>query len=124
MKKLIKELIETVGEQYAKWKWNVQAHWTASQIYNQAEQIDQIQKYYYYFTEDAEDRLSDVFQRVKNPKNKLEKLLEEPNILRSLYLDCFCSMNEPPNTLLWGGIEELIIVYCNEILENKEEEEI
>lgn len=124
MKKLIQELIETVNEQYSKWKWNVQAHWTASQIYNQAEQIDQIQKYYYYFTEDSEDRLCDVFQRVKNPKNKLEKLLEDPNILRGLYLDCFCSMNEPPNTLLWGGIEELIIVYCNKILENKEEEEI
>lgn len=118
---LINRLIETIKKQYNQWKWIRTRHFTSTDNFNDSEKIDQIQKYYYWFTEDSHDRLSDAFKRINNPETKIQKLLQSNNILLDLYSNCFCCMNEPPNTLYWSGIEELFIIYCNEILEERKE---
>ena len=121
MKQLIQELIETIEKQYNEWKSFKTEVCDSKDNFYQAEKIDQIQKYYYWFTEDSFDRLSDVFRRIKNPKTKIEKMLKSNNILKDLYDDCFCVCNEPPNTLYWAGIEELFLIYCNQVLDDEEE---
>ena len=121
MEKLIKELIEKVKQQYKDWESFRTTRCSAKENFDNAEKIDQMQKYYYWFTADSYDRLCDVFKRINNPETKIQKLLQLSNILLVLYSNCFCCMNEPPNTLYWEGIEELFIIYCNEVLEERKE---
>lgn len=118
---LINRLIETIEEQYNQWKFVRTRHFTSTDNFQDAEKIDQITKYYFWFTEESFDRLSNAFQKIKSPKTKIEKLLQSSNILKDLYEECFCVCNEPPNTMYWEGIEELFIIYCNEVLEERKE---
>ena len=74
MEKLIKELIEKVKQQYKDWESFRTTCCSAKANFDDAEKIDQIQKYYYWFTEDSHDRLSDVFKRINNPETKIQKL--------------------------------------------------
>ena len=121
METLIKELIEQIKIQYKSWKSFRIKLCSSKENFDNAEKIDQIQKYYLWFTEDSYDRLSDAFKRINNPKIKICKLLQSHNILNDLYEKCFCCMDEPSNTLYWSNIEELFIIYCNEVLEERNE---
>ena len=121
MEILIKELIEQIKRQYKAWESFRTKLCSSKENFDNAEKIDQIQKYYLWFTEDSYDRLSDAFKRINEPKIKIQKLLQSENILNDLYCDCFCCMDEPPNTLYWSGIEELFTIYCNEALEERRE---
>jgi hypothetical protein len=116
MENLIKELIEKVKQQYKDWESFRTKLCSAKENFDDAEKIDQMQKYYYWFTEDSYDRLCDAFKRVNQPEVSIKRMLESDNILLSLYDDCFCVCNEPPNTLYWEGIEELFIIHCNDLL--------
>lgn len=122
MENLIKELIETVSKQYKTWESFRTKLCSAKENFDNAEKIDQIQKYYYWFTEDSFNRLSDAFKRINSPEIKIQKLLQSDNILLDLYDNCFCACHEPPNTLYWECIEELFIIYCNEVLEENNDE--
>lgn len=122
MENLIKELIKTVKRQYKAWESFRIKLCSAKENFDNAEKIDQIQKYFFWFTEDSYDRLSDAFKRINEPKIKIQKLLQSDHILLDLYDNCFCASNEPPNTLYWEGIEELFIIYCNEVLEENNNE--
>lgn len=121
MEILIKELIEQIKRQYKAWESFRTKLCSSKENFDNAEKIDQIQKYYLWFTEDSYDRLSDAFKRINDPIIKICKLLNNHNVLNDLYCDCFCCMDEPPNTLYWSGIEELFIIYCNENLEERNE---
>ena len=69
MEKLIKKLIEKVKQQYKDWESFRTTRCSAKENFDNAEKIDQMQKYYYWFTEDSYDRLSDAFKRINNPFN-------------------------------------------------------
>jgi hypothetical protein len=117
MENLINELITTIKNQYKSWEVirTKYGPFTALQNFRDAEKIDQIQKYYLWFTEDSFDRLSNIFQEINSSEIIIQKLLKSSHILNDLY-ECFCNFNEPPNTLYWDGIEELFITYCKEVL--------
>ena len=101
MENLINELITTIKNQYKSWEAIRTKHgpFTALQNFRDAEKIDQIQKYYYWFTEDSFDRLSDAFKRINDPKIKIQKLLQSKNILNDLYCDCFSSLSKSMPTV-------------------------
>lgn len=117
MENLIKELIEKVKQQYKDWESFRTKLCSAKENFDDAEKIDQIQKYYYWFEEDSYDRLYNAFKKVKEPEKSIKYMLESDNILLDMYDNCFCVCNDPPNTLYWEGIEELFIIYCNDLLD-------
>jgi hypothetical protein len=123
MENKIKQFVETIKKQYQDWKSFRTKICSSKENYDEAEKIDQIQKYYYYFTENNIGVISKVFHKINNPELKIEKLLTSGNILYNLYNEGFCSIDDPPNTLYWEGIEQLFIVYCNEILKDDYVEE-